>query len=118
MTIPIDRTKPALATIEPLALIPAHDVESHPELPVLLALETALDMTLLALITWLPEASDPDYDDSRSPDLQAARNLCSQIALLKRALLDYRAILEIFDDPQHPFAHHQPRPDQIDKPDS
>ncbi len=100
--------------IEPLAILCAKDVESHPELPVLAALETALDMTFLALSTWLPEISDPDYDDSRSPDIRAARTLSSRIELLRRAARDYRDILAIFDDPEHPFAHHQPRPNEVD----
>jgi hypothetical protein len=103
--------------IEPLALISEKDVESHPELPVLAALETALDMTLLALSTWLPEISDPNYDDSRAPDLRAARYLCARIDLLRRTARHYRESIAIFDDKEHPFATHQPRPEDRDETD-
>lgn len=96
--------------IEPLLLLSPARVESNPELPVLAVLETALDMTLLALSTWLPEISDPDYDDSDSPDIRAARNVASRIELLRRAARDYRHLLAIFDDPEHPFAECQEPP--------
>lgn len=104
--------------IEPFFLLSATDVESHPELPVLATLETALDMTLLALSTWLPELSDPDYDHSHSPDLRAAKNLCTRIELLRRAARDYRDLLAIYDDPEHPFAGHQQPPAAGDNTDS
>jgi len=104
--------------IEPLLLLCAKHVESNPELPVLAVLETALDMTLLALSTWLPEVSDPDYEDSLSPDIRTARNLASRIEALRRAALDYRHTLTIFDDPEHPFAQCQEPPLDADDPDT